>query len=264
MMSLLRALWSYRHFLLSSIVNDLRTRFARSKLGALWMLLQPLAMVAMYALVLSQVLGARLAGLDSPYAYAIYLLAGIVCWQLFLEIVTRCLTVFVDNGNLLKKIMFPRVCLPVIAAGSALVNNILLVLAAMGVFALLGHTAFGAVAWLVPLILLTAALACGLGLLLGTINVFVRDVAQVMQVVLQLLFWMTPIVYMPSILPAGMAELMRFNPLATLVAAYHAVLVYGKAPDVASLVPVVLLTLVLLGASLFVFRRASAEMVDVL
>ena len=85
-----------------------------------------------------------------------------------------------------------------------------------------------------------------------------------MQVVLQLLFWMTPIVYMPSILPAGMAELMRFNPLATLVAGYHAVLVYGKAPDVASLVPVVLLTLVLLGASLFVFRRASAEMVDVL
>jgi len=264
MMSLLRALWNYRHFLLSSIANDLRTRFARSKLGALWMLLQPLAMVAMYALVLSRVLGARLAGLDSPYAYAIYLLAGIVCWQLFLEIVTRCLTVFVDNGNLLKKIMFPRVCLPVIAAGSALVNNVVLVLAAMGVFALLGHTEFGAVAWLVPLILLTAALACGLGLLLGTINVFVRDVAQVMQVVLQLLFWMTPIVYMVSILPAGMARALRFNPLAALVGAYQSVLVYGKSPDLASLAPVLVLTLALLGAALFVFRRASAEMVDVL
>ena len=95
------------------------------------MILQPLAMVAIYALVLSEVLGAKLPGIDNKFAYAIYLVSGILCWSLFVDIVTRCLTVFVDNESLLKKMVFPRICLPLIVVGSALVNNVLLLLAAV-------------------------------------------------------------------------------------------------------------------------------------
>src|SRR6185437_7545923 len=125
------AIWRYRHFVLSSIENDLRSRFARSKLGATWMILQPLAQVAIYSLVLSRIMTAKLPGIDSPYAYSIYLLAGMAGWSLFNEIVTRSLTVFVENGNMLKKIMFPRTCLPAITLGSAFVNNVLLFLVMM-------------------------------------------------------------------------------------------------------------------------------------
>lgn len=264
MISLPKALWAYRQFVVSSVINDLRTRFARSKLGALWMILQPLAMVAIYALVLSEVLGAKLPGIDNKFAYAIYLVSGILCWSLFVDIVTRCLTVFVDNESLLKKMVFPRICLPLIVVGSALVNNVLLLLAAVLVFALLGHMPVSGFLWLPLLIGLTTAFALGLGLLLGILNVFVRDVGQVMQVVLQLWFWMTPIVYTISILPEGFAGLVQRNPLFPLVQAYQNVLVYDRAPDYSSLGWLALLSLILLAVTFVLFRRSSHEMVDVL
>lgn len=264
MNALLKALWAYRSFILSSIINDLRSRFARSKLGAAWMILQPLAMVTIYAVVLSEVLGAKLPGIDNKFAYAIYLVAGILCWSLFSEIVTRCLTIFVDNGNLLKKIVFPRVCLPLIVAGSSLVNNLLLLAAAILVFVLLGHLPTTGWLWLIVLIPLTTALALGLGLLLGTLNVFVRDVGQVMQVVMQLWFWLTPIVYMPQILPDGFRQALALNPLVPLVGAYQRTLVLGQDPDVHGLAWIALASVALLALALVVFRRSSPEMVDVL
>ncbi|MDQ2972514.1 MAG: ABC transporter permease, partial [Pseudomonadota bacterium] len=122
MKDMLLALWRYRHFILSAIWNDLRTRFTRSRLGALWLILQPLAQSAIYALILSRVLAARLPGINNKYAYVIYLLAGMLAWSLFAEVVMRCLTIYVDNGNLMKKIVFPRMCLPLVVSGSALVN----------------------------------------------------------------------------------------------------------------------------------------------
>ena len=195
------AIWHYRHFILSSIKNDLRSRFARSKLGALWMVLQPLAQVAIYALVLSRIMAAKLPGIDNRYAYVIYLMAGMIAWSLFAEVVTRSLTMFVDSGNLMKKMAFPRVCLPIIIGGSSLVNNLLLLVTAIGVFLLIGHPPTLAMLWLPLLIGVNLAFGLGIGLILGVLNVFVRDVSQVMMVVLQLLFWLTPIVYMPSIIP---------------------------------------------------------------
>lgn len=258
------AIWAYRQFIVSSIVNDLRTRFARSKLGALWMILQPLAMVAIYALVLSEVLGAKLPGIDNKFAYALYLVSGILCWSLFVDVVSRCLTVFVENESLLKKMVFPRACLPLIVVGSALVNNILLFFAAILVFALLGHMPAAGFLWLPLLVALTTVFSLGLGLLLGTLNVFVRDVGQVMQVILQLWFWLTPIVYTLSILPESFGRVVRWNPLFPLVEAYQNVLVFDLAPNFSSLGWLAVVSAVLLAMAFILFRRSSHEMVDVL
>src|ERR1700754_4654575 len=166
MKDMLLAIWRYRHFIASSIRNDLRSRFARSKLGAMWMILQPLAQVAIYSLVLSRIMSAKLPGIDNRYAYSLYLLSGMVSWSLFNEIVSRSLTVFVDNGSMLKKIVFPRVCLPLIVVGSALVNNVLLFLVTIIVFAVLGQIPSAQVLWVPVLMLCTVAFSLGLGLLL--------------------------------------------------------------------------------------------------
>lgn len=258
------AIWRYRHFVLSSIKNDLRSRFARSKLGATWMILQPLAQVAIYSLVLSRIMTAKLPGIDSPYAYSIYLLAGMAGWSLFSEIVTRSLTVFVENGNMLKKIMFPRTCLPVITLGSAFVNNVLLFLVMIVVFVLLGHMPTLALLWIPLLMLVTAAFSMGLGLLLGILNVFVRDVAQFMNVVLQLWFWLTPIVYMPSIIPPSMHSAMAANPMYWIITDYQSVLVYGSSPNSSALMMLALVSLMLLTLSFLLFRKAAPDMADVL
>jgi lipopolysaccharide transport system permease protein len=264
MREMLIAIWNYRHFIFSSIKNDLRSRFARSKLGALWMILQPLAQVAIYSLVLSRIMVAKLPGINSPYAYSIYLLAGMQAWSLFSEVVTRSLTVFVENGGMLKKVVFPRVCLPIVTLGSALVNNILLFIVMMVVFAMLGHFPVNALLWMPLLMVVTAAFSLGLGLLLGVLNVFLRDVAQFMMVVLQLWFWLTPVVYMSSIIPARLHSMMQLNPMYWIVTAYQQTLVFNHRPEVQGLVVVSIAAFVLLGCSLVLFRKAAPDMVDVL
>ncbi len=264
MKNLLLAIYRYRHFIRSSVLNDLKSRFARSRLGALWMILQPLAQVAIFAMVLSELLAARLPGIDNKYAFAIYLTSGLMAWSFFVEIVSRCLTVFVDNGNLLKKISFPRICLPIIVAGSALVNNVLLFLAILLVFVLLNHWPGSSLIWLPALVLLTLVFGVGLGLFLGIVNVFVRDINQVMTVLLQLWFWLTPIVYPANVLPAQFRYLLEINPMTPLVAGYQNILLLDQAPDWRGLVWVAVLSVGLLVASFVLFRRASPEMVDVL
>ncbi|MDZ5601443.1 ABC transporter permease [Pseudomonas sp. RP23018S] len=264
MFGLLRGLFSYRSFIATSIRNEFVSRFSRSSLGGLWMIINPLANVLIYALILSNVLAAKLPGIDNKYAYALYLMAGTLAWSLFSEIVNRCLTLFIENGNLMKKMKFPRITLPFIVLGSALLNNFLLLLSVLGVFICLGHWPTWQMLWAVPLILIVAALAMGLGLVLGVLNVFVRDIGQVVPIVLQILFWFTPIVYPITIIPEDLQSLIGYNPMLPLVSAYHDVFVYGLSPNLMGLTSTVVLTLLLLVLGLYIFRRAAPEMVDAL
>jgi lipopolysaccharide transport system permease protein len=264
MFGMFRSLWEFRHFVLSSIRNELVSRFARSKLGGLWMIINPLAQVAIYALILSNVLAAKLPGIDNQYAYAIYLMAGLLAWTLFNEIISRCLNLFIEQGNLMKKMRFPRITLPTIVVGSSLLNNILLFIAMLGVFALLGHQFSAAMLWLIPLTLIVIELALGIGLILGVMNVFLRDVGQVIPIILQMMFWFTPIVYPASIIPEAYRHWLSLNPMYSLTDAYQQVLVYGNTPQWKGVVVIAAIGLLFAGASLFMFRRASAEMVDAL
>ena len=172
---MLRSLWQYRHFVLSSIRNELISRFARSKLGGLWMIINPLAQVAIYALILSNVLAAKLPGIDNKYAYAIYLMAGLLAWTLFSETIGRCLNLFIEQGNLMKKMQFPRITLPAIVVGSNLLNNALLFIAMLGIFLLLGHNFTLAMLWLLPLTLIMTGFALGVGLVLALAHLHSDD-----------------------------------------------------------------------------------------
>ena len=258
------AVWVYRYFILSSIKTEFISRFARSKLGGIWMILHPLAQVLVYALVLSQIMRAKLPGVESQYAYSIYILAGMVAWTLFSDILNRFLTIFIDNGNLLKKVSFPKLALPLISIGSAFVNFILLLFVMFVVFALLGHLPYHALLWLPVLIFLALTLATGIGLFLGTLNVFMRDIGQFMQVAINFWFWLTPIVYMISIVPEKYHWLIMLNPMTAIVIGYQNILVYDKAPDLNILVYPTVLSIIMLLLSLVAFKRANEEMVDLL
>jgi lipopolysaccharide transport system permease protein len=264
MFALLISLWRYRGFVLSSIRNEFISRFARSRLGGLWMVIHPLAQVAIYALILSNVLAAKLPGIDNKYAYALYMLAGMLAWSLFAEIIGRCLALFIEQGNLMKKMCFPRITLPAIVVGSSLLNYVLLTLALLLVFSLLGHAPNVHMLWLFPLTLAVGALAVGMGLILGVLNVFVRDIGQVMPIVLQAWFWFTPIVYPANIIPEQFKSVIEYNPMYPIVSAYHDILVYGNAPDLYQIVVTTGVALGLMCLGLFMFRRAAPEMVDAL
>ncbi|MEW6372025.1 MAG: ABC transporter permease [Pseudomonadota bacterium] len=262
MFGMLSGAWRYRFFILSSIQTELRTKFIRSRLGGLWMILNPLAQVVIFAFVLSAVLSAKLQGVDNRYAYAIYLMSGTLGWSLFAEIVNRCLTLFIDNGNILKKLAFPKIALPLVVVGSALVNNLLLLLAILAIFGVLGHPPGLALLWLPVLMLVAIVLALGLGLLFGVLNVFIRDVGQVVPVLMQFLYWFTPVVYMVHIIPEQYRAWLSLNPLIPLITGYHDVMLYNRTPEWSGLAGTFLIGLVLSGFSLVIFRKASPEMVD--
>ena len=264
MFGMFRSLWQYRYFVSSSIRNELVSRFTRSKLGGIWMIINPLAQVAIYALILGNVLAAKLPGIDNKHAYPIYLMSGLLAWTLFSEIIGRCLNLFIEQGNLMKKMQFPRITLPAIVVGSNLLNNALLFISMLGIFALLGHHFSIAMLWLMPLTIILTGFALGIGLALGVTNVFVRDLGHAVPILLQVWFWFTPIVYPATIIPEDYRHWLALNPIYHFTSAYQDILVYGRPPEVGGLAVIGVSSLLLLLLSLFLFRRSSEEMVDVL
>ncbi|GHA32594.1 transport permease protein [Devosia pacifica] len=262
--SLASAAWRYRYFILASIQGDFRSRVARSRLGFLWIILVPLAQVAIYAFILSALMTQRLPGIDNRFAYSLYLLAGFSGWFLFLEVINRCVTIFLDNAEALKKIAFPRIVLPIIVVGSSVINNLVFFGLVVLAYVLLGHDPLPAIAWYPLLTLITAAGAAGLGLSLGVLNVFMRDVGQIVGIALQFGFWMTPIVYMVDILPESVRPILMLNPMYWVLDSYHRTFLYGLPPQPLALLGLSVLAVGLLALALMLFRRASAEMVDVL
>jgi lipopolysaccharide transport system permease protein len=259
---MLRGLWSYRGFVLGSVKREFQSKYANAMLGAAWSLLSPLAMIAVYTVIFAQVMHSKLPGSDSSFAYSIYLCAGILAWGLFAEIVGRGQAVFIEQANLIKKISFPRICLPLIVVLGALLNFGII----FGLFTLFLAFSGNFPGWVflavLPVLALQVLLALGIGMIAGVLNVFFRDVGQFVAIALQFWFWLTPIVYPASILPAGARALLAWNPMAALVQAWQDILVKGAAPDWPALARVALLAVLLCGFGLRLFRKRAGEMVD--
>ncbi|WP_307728998.1 ABC transporter permease [Massilia sp. IC2-477] len=259
---MLRGLWAYRGFVLGSVKREFQSKYVNAMLGAVWSVLSPLAMILVYTVIFSEVMRAKLPGNDSSAAYSIYLCAGILTWGLFAEIVARGQNMFLEQANLLKKISFPRICLPVIVVLNALVNFGVI----FGLFVVYlivsGHFPGAVFFAIIPLLLLQILLAIGLGMVTGILNVFFRDVGQFVTIAMQFWFWLTPIVYPASILPEEVRLVLLYNPMAPIVQAHQAILVEGRLPDWHALVPATLLALLLCILGLRLFRKRSGEMVD--
>ena len=256
------ALWRYRGFVSGSVKREFQSKYRNTMLGAAWTVLSPLAMILVYTLIFSQVMQNRLPGNASVYGYSIYLCAGILTWGLFAEITSKAQNMFLEQANLLKKISFPRICLPVIVVLNALVNFAII----FGLFSifLIASGQFPAAVFLciVPVLLLQIALAIGLGMVLGVLNVFFRDVGQFFQIFIQFWFWFTPIVYPASILPPEVRSLLQWNPMAAVIQSYQTILVSAQAPQWSTLLPASILAVLLCALGLQLFRKRAGEMVD--
>lgn len=260
--SILKPLWAYRSFILGSVKREFQSKYRNSLLGAAWTVLQPLAMIVVYTVIFTQIMQAKLPGVDSMFGYSIYLCAGIITWGLFAEITGRAQNIFLEHANLLKKLSFPRLCLPTVVVLNAGLN-FAIIFSLFTLFLLVtGNFPGWAMLALIPLLLIQTAFAIGLGVTLGVLNVFFRDVGQLFGVVLQFWFWLTPIVYPITILPESARALMDWNPMAGLMAGYQTILVTGQWPDWQNLWLVTLLGVVFCILGLSLFRKRAGEMVD--
>ncbi len=231
-------------------------------LGVAWTVINPLAMIVVYTVIFAQVMRTRLPGVDNTFAYSIYLCAGVLTWGLFAEITGRAQNIFLEHANLLKKLSFPRLCLPIVVILNAMLNFFII----FGLFTIFLLITGNFPGWpylaLIPLLVIQITFSIGLGITLGVLNVFFRDVGQLFGVVLQFWFWLTPIIYSISILPESMRTIMAFNPMAELMVAYQAILVNGQWPQWHSLWLVTLLAVLLCVMAMRLFRNHAGEMVD--
>lgn len=255
-------LWNYRRFILASVGREFRARYARSLLGALWLVLAPFAMILIYTLVFSSLMQARLPGSQQAYAYSIYLCAGLLPWHWFSELVSRNTGIFLDHAGLIKKHNFPRLALPVINFMASGLNFAF----AMSIFLLflivLGNWPGWTLLWIIPLLLLQAVFASSLGLMLGLLNVFFRDVGQAMGIVLQFWFWLTPIIYTVNALPERIRRFIEWNPMTPLIQGYQGIFLGQGQPDWQSLLPLALLTLLFTGLAAKLYRAARHQITD--
>lgn len=263
-MKILKIIHKFRFYIYQSIKNDITNRFKRSKLGGFWLILNPLSQVLIYTLILSNVLSAKLPNAESEYIYPIYLMAGLLGWILFTEIINRCLNIFIEYRQLIKKMSFPKVLLPLVLLGSSLVNNFILFLVMSSVFLFLDHSLGVTLLWLIPISFGLAVFAISIGLIAGLINVFLRDAAQVVPIILQMFFWFTPIVYPATIIPESYRYMLNLNPIYPYIDAYQKIIVYDIPPEIQLFYIPLIITALFLMVGLFIFRKAGEDMADVL
>jgi len=260
--SSLRSLWNFRGFIAGSVRREYQLRYRGAVLGIAWTVLQPLAMIFIYTVIFSQVMQAKLPGVVGTYAYSIYLCAGVITWGLFAEILQRSQSVFLDNANLLKKLSFPRLTLPLIVVSTALLN-FSIVFGLFIVFLLItGQFPGWVVLAMLPVLAVQVLFTIGLGMALGVLNVFFRDVGQATGLLLQFWFWATPVVYPASILPPWLQPWMNLNPMYPIIQSYQQIFTAQAWPQWHTLGLVALLAVLLALYALRLFRRHAGEIVD--
>jgi lipopolysaccharide transport system permease protein len=259
---MLRDCWDLRGFVLASVRRDFVSRYLGTQLGFFWAIAQPLAMILIYTVIFANIMRPSIPGQNSIFAYSIFLCSGLLTWQLFSDLLTRAMGMFVNNAQLLTKVHLPKLVLPIIATLSALASFAVIALLFFVFLVMIGKFPGAVIIAAVPVIVVVVLFALGLGVTLGVVNVFYRDVAQATAIVVGFWFWLTPIVYTPRTLPEWAMRFMAWNPLFPLFQSLQSIFLESRLPDWGSLVypTVVALMLVMLG--LLAFRRLGGELVD--
>lgn len=250
--------------MIEAIRADYRARFTDSVFGALWMILNPLALVAIYTFVLSIILSAKLPGIAHAYAYPVYLIAGLIGWTLFSEVLTRSSQIFSEFASLCKKTTVPVLAYFAVVIGTACLNAALLWAASLVIVLGLGIPITIWVLWVPVLLCVTAFFGAALGAVLSIFNVFAKDVGQALPIVMQLLFWMTPIVYTVEMIPADLAWFATYHPLAPLIGLFHNTIAYGNPPQFSWLITYSIAAVMIWILFWVLFCRSQSELLDAL
>ena len=249
-------------FLLRELIRrDFQGRYAGSALGLVWSFVQPLWMLLLFSFVFSTVMKVSLAGARTG-SFGIFLFCGLLPWMALQEGVMRASTAITDNSSLVKKLRFPAEILVVAVVLAAQLHEAIAAALFLGVLAFLGDLTWAGLPLLLLAVPLQIALTLGLGLLLGSVHVFFRDIAQVLGMVFTGWFYLTPIVYPASLVPERWRGWIELNPLTPLVGLYRQAFLGGKAALVPGTGALALVAAVLLFAGFLLFRRLKTAFVD--
>jgi lipopolysaccharide transport system permease protein len=255
-----------RDLLWQFILREVQGRYRGSYLGILWTLITPILMLTVYTFVFSVIFKVRWAGseAESVMDFALTLFSGLIAFNVFSQCATQAPMLIVSNPNYVKKVVFPLEILPVSVVGSAFIHSLI----SLGIVLAGLLISSGKLPWTLlylPLVYLPLmALTLGMSWLLASVGVFIRDIGNFIGVIIQFLFFLTPVFYPISAVPGTMQPLLRLNPLATIVEDFRRVVVWGLPPDWPWLGVVTLISgLVMLGGYMWFMKikRAFADVI---
>ncbi|HNT35574.1 MAG TPA: ABC transporter permease [bacterium] len=264
-----KSLYRNRSVLWSFVARDLRSRYAGTSMGLVWTLLNPILQILIYVFVFSSILSSKFGLLRwGEIPYWIYLCSGLLPWIAFQEINARSTTLYLENSNLIKKVFFPAEVLPAYLTVSGLINLTISMSFLLLVLAVSGQFPGWAVAFL-PVLMLLQHLACfGLAMALSVLSVFFRDLIQLVQLVLMVWFWATPICYPEDIVigsssfPTWLQAVYRLNPFLSLVNGYRNIFLKGQIPYWQDMAMALAFGLAAFLVGKLLFRTQMKEIVD--
>ncbi len=255
-MKVFKNLYEYRELLKSSIKKDVGGKYKNSVLGVLWSFLYPLLQIAVYAIVFPLIMRSNMEN------YTVFVCCGLIPWNFFSTAISRSSFTMIENGNILKKVYFPREILPISVVTSEAVN---FVISTIIILAFVLGTGMG-LTWYVifyPVILLIQyILLTGISLFVSSITVYFRDLQHFIGIALQLLFYATPIVYATNIIPESYQWILRLNPMTFIIDGYRSIFYYQQQPDFISLGITLLVSLILCIVGYLLFSKLQKRFAE--
>ena len=248
-MQLARNLYNYRELLKSNVKKEIRGKYKGSFLGVLWSFINPLLQVAVYAIVFPYIMRVQT---DN---YLIYLIIGIIPWSFFTTVINQGMITVRINAGIIKKVYFPREILPISVAVSGLINFLISCIIIL-LFCIFGGVGISWHLILLPFIaIIQFVLTLGIVFALSAINVYIKDTEYLIAFVLNMLFYATPILYESTLFPESIRFILYLNPMTQVVEAYRNIFLYHQLPDLGGFIYLVIISFILLGVGILIFRK---------
>ncbi len=249
MINELKEVWNYRQMLYATVKKDLRSRYRGSFFGFLWTFINPLMQLIIYSVVFPFLLKMK------EDNYPMFIFIGLLPWIFFtssLQISTTCI---VANGNLVKKIYFPRMILPLSVVSTGLMNYIFGLVVVFSALMFTGVFFSFYILWLPVIILIQYVFTAGICLILSSLYVLLRDLEHIVAIITMAWFYVTPIVFNITIFPPKVQYLLKFNPMTQFVMAYRDIMLYKHSPDFKGLLYISIFSVLIFLVGGFIFHK---------
>lgn len=244
--------------------RDFKERYFGTGLGQLWYVLSPIITIFIYTVIFSDFMKMKLNIIDNSYAYSIYLVPGLLAWTSFSTIIMRLSTSIFEKANMIKKINVPMHTFQL----SIIITEFTLFTLSISlgtIFLLIVNQSVTlSFLWMIPVMLLQTIFAFSLGVILSLFTPFFKDLKEAIPIVVQLWFWMTPIIYMREMIADKYPALLTYNPFYYFVHIYQDIFLYSKAPSFEAVAIIFIMTMSSLLLAGYLYKKMIGTIKDII
>ena len=257
-MKIFKDLYNYRELLKTSVKKDIGGKYKHSFLGVLWSFINPLLQILVYALIFPLVMKNG----GSYKDYTVFMVCGLIPWAYFTTVINRASFIMIENGNILKKVYFPRSILPLSLVTSETINFLVYCIIILAFIVIKGFGISKFILFFPLVLLIQYVLLLGIALIFSAVTVYMRDIQHFIGVVLQLLFYATPIVYSIDTIPENFRWILKWNPMTYIIEGYRAIFYNQTMPDLKSLGVLGIISIIILIVGYLLFNKLQKRFAE--